>query len=71
VGYGFTLVHASLRTTDGTFSDSDTDGTDIGVIGLTLPKGRVRPFAELYLIDLLERNSAGGHLLFGLNLRIP
>jgi hypothetical protein len=72
LGYGFTVVHASLHTTDGSFSDSDTDGTDIGVIGFTLPKGRVRPFAELYLIDLLERQSAvGGHLLFGVNLRIP
>jgi hypothetical protein len=72
VGYGFTLAHASLRTSDGSFDDSDTDGTDIGVIGLTLPKWRVRPFADLYLVDLLERHSAvGGHLLFGLNLRIP
>jgi hypothetical protein len=72
VGYGFTLVHASLRTSDGSFDDSDTDGTDVGVIALSLPQGRVRPFAEVYLIDLLERQSAvGGHLLFGLNLRIP
>ena len=72
VGYGFTLAHASLRTADGAFSDSDTDATDIGVIGLSFPKGRVRPFADLYLIDLLERRRAvGGHLLFGVNLRIP
>lgn len=71
MGYGFILVHASLHTTDGILSDTDTDGTDIGVIGLTLPKGRVRPFAEVYLIDLLERLSAvSGHLLFGVNLTI-
>jgi len=70
LGYGLTLVHASLRATDGTFSESDTDATDVGVIGLTLPKGRFRPFAEVYLVDLLERRSAvGGHLLFGVNLR--
>jgi hypothetical protein len=72
LGYGFTVAHASLHTKDQTFSDSDTDGTDVGVIGLTYPKGRLRPFAEMYLVDLLERQSAvGGHLLFGVNLRIP
>jgi hypothetical protein len=72
LGYGLTLVHASLRTSDGAFSDSDSDATDVGVIAVTLPKGRLRPFAEVYLIDLLERQSAvGGNLLFGLNLRIP
>jgi len=71
LGYGFTVVHASLHTKDHTFSDSDTDGTDVGVIGLTYPKGWVRPFAEMYLVDLLERQSAvGGHLLFGVNLRV-
>ena len=71
VGYGLTLAYASLRTADGAISDSDTDATDVGVIALTLPSGRVRPFAELYLIDLLEHSSVGGNLLFGLNLRIP
>lgn len=72
LGYGFTIVHASIHTKDQTFSDSDTDGTDVGVIGLTYPKGSVRPFAEMYLVDLLERRSAvGGHLLFGVNLRVP
>jgi hypothetical protein len=72
LGYGLTLAHASLRTSDGTFSDSDSDATDVGVIGLTLPAGRFRPFAEVYLVDLLERQSAvGGNLLFGVNLRIP
>jgi len=72
VGYGVTMVHASLRTKDHVSSGSDTNGTDVGVIGLTYPKGRVRPFADMYLVDLLERESAvGGHLLFGVNLRIP
>jgi hypothetical protein len=71
VGYGFTLAYVSLRTTTGTYSDSDTDATDVAVIALTLPTWRVRPFAELYLIDLLEHSSVGANLLFGLNLRIP
>jgi hypothetical protein len=71
VGYGFTLAHVSLRTADGSFSDSDTDATDVGVISVSLPTGRVRPFAEVYLVDLLEHSSVGGNLLFGLNLRIP
>jgi hypothetical protein len=72
VGYGFTLAYASLRSADGIISDSDTDATDVGVIALSLPSGRVRPFAELYLIDLLERRSAvGANLLFGVNLRFP
>jgi len=72
VGYGFTLVRTSLHTRDHTFSQSDFGGTDVGVIGLTYPKGRVRPFADMYLVDLLEReNPVGGHLLFGVNLRIP
>jgi hypothetical protein len=53
-------------------SDSETDATDVGVIALTLPKGRIRPFAEVYLVDLLERRAAvGGNLLVGANLRIP
>jgi hypothetical protein len=71
VGYGLTWVHATLRAPEFDISESDSDATDVGVVALTLPKGRVRPFAEMYLVDLLERKSAvGGHLLFGVNLRI-
>ena len=71
VGYGLTYVHASLESPELGISESDSDATDVGVIALTLPKGRVRPFAEMYLVDLLERQSAvGGHLLFGVNLRL-
>lgn len=71
LGYGLTLVHASVHATDGSFSGSDTDATDVAVLGLTLPKGRLRPFAEVYALDLLERRSAvGGHLLAGLNVRL-
>jgi hypothetical protein len=72
LGYGLTYAHSSVHTNDGTFSASDGDATDVGVISLTLPKGRVRPFADFYLIDLLERQSAvGAHLLFGVNLLVP
>ena len=71
LGYGMTVVHASLSSAEFDFSDSETDATDVGVVGLSLPKGKVRPFAEVYLVDLLERRSAvGGHLLFGVNLRL-
>lgn len=71
LGYGLTLAHASVRGTDGSFSGSNTDATDVAVLGLTLPAGRLRPFAEVYAIDLLERRSAvGGHLLAGVNLRL-
>lgn len=72
LGYGITVVHASITIPELGISDSDTDATDVGVIALTLPKGRIRPFVEVYLIDLLERRATvGGHLLFGVNLRIP
>jgi hypothetical protein len=72
LGYGITLIHASLSIPSLGLSDSETDATDVGVIALTYPRGRVRPFAEVYLVDLLERRGAvGGHLLFGVNLRIP
>jgi hypothetical protein len=72
LGYGLTFAHASVEAADGAFSDSDSDATDVGVVSVTLPKGRVRPFAEVYFIDLLERSSAvGGHLLFGLNYYLP
>ena len=72
LGYGLTYAHASVHTKDGAFSGSDSDATDVGVIALTLPKGRVRPFADFYLIDLLERQaSVGAHLLFGVNLLVP
>ena len=72
LGYGLTVVHASVHATDGSFSGSDTDATDVAVLGVTLPKGRVRPFTEVYALDLLERRSAvGGHLLAGVNVRLP
>jgi hypothetical protein len=72
LGYGLTYAHLSVHTKDGTFSDSAGDATDVGVIALTLPKGRVRPFADFYLIGLLERRaSVGAHLLFGANLLVP
>ncbi len=72
LGYGITLAHLSIRIPELGVSDSDTDATDVGVIAVTLPKGRVRPFAEVYLVDLLERRGAvGGNLLIGANLRIP
>jgi hypothetical protein len=72
LGYGLTFAHATLEAANGAFSDSDSDATDVGVVSLTLPKGRFRPFADVYFIDLLERNAAvGGHLIFGLNYYLP
>jgi hypothetical protein len=71
LGYGLTVSHISVsHPTQGT--RSNTEVTDVIVIGLELPLWWIRPFGELYLIDILDRESAvGGNALFGLNFTLP
>lgn len=71
LGYGVTVLHASATHVSGA-SASDTEVTDVIVIGLELPLWWVRPFGELYLIDILDREAAvGGNALFGLSFMLP
>jgi hypothetical protein len=66
-GYGFVLLHGSVQEGNETVSDSEF--TDAIVLGLEAPLPYVRPFGDLYLIDILDRESAVGvNLLLGLQV---
>jgi hypothetical protein len=66
-GYGVVLLHASLQ--QGTVTASESRFTDTIVLGLEAPLPYVRPFGDLYLISILDREGAVGvNVLFGLQL---
>jgi len=72
VGYGFILIHSSLRNTSLQLDTSGSNFTDAIVLGLEAPTPYVRPFADVYLIDILDRESAVGvNLLMGIQIRLP
>src|SRR5437870_5324222 len=72
VGYGFILIHSSLRNTSLQLDTSGSSFTDAIVLGLEAPTPYVRPFADVYLIDILDRESAVGvNLLMGIQIRLP
>ena len=72
VGYGFVLIHSSLRNASLQVDMSGSNVTDAVVLGLEAPTPHVRPFADLYLIDILDRESAVGvNLLMGVQIRLP
>ena len=71
-GYGFVLLHSSLRNSSAQIDTSYSNFTDALVFGLEAPTPFVRPFADLYLIDILDRESAVGvNLLLGLQVALP
>lgn len=70
LGYGVTVARVSVHDRLLDQRAAVTDATDVRLIGLELPVWQVRPFAELYLVDLLERTaSVGGNLLLGVSYR--
>jgi hypothetical protein len=70
-GYGFVLLHGSLRSTSTTFRQSASTFTDAIVLGLEAPIPRIRPFADLYLIDILDRESGVGvNILLGVQFLV-
>jgi len=72
VGYGFILIHSSLRNASLQLDTSGSNFTDAIVLGLEAPTPYVRPFSDLYLIDILDRESAVGvNLLMGVQIRLP
>jgi len=72
LGYGFVLLHSSLRNTSLQLDTAGSDFTDAIVLGLEAPTPHVRPFADLYLIDILDRESAVGvNLLMGIQIPVP
>src|SRR2546430_8259610 len=72
VGYGFVLIHSSLRNASLQVDMSGSNVTDAVVLGLEAPTPHARPFADLYLIDILDRESAVGvNLLMGVQIRLP
>jgi hypothetical protein len=71
-GYGFILLHSSLRNATLQLDVSGSHFTDAIVLGLEGPTPYVRPFADLYLVDILDRESAVGvNLLMGIQIRLP
>ena len=72
LGYGFILIHSSLRDASLQLETSGSNFTDAIVLGLEAPTPFVRPFANLYLVDILDRESAVGvNLLMGVQVRLP
>ncbi|MCG8604097.1 hypothetical protein MJD09_03740 [bacterium] len=66
LGYGITFARQSLKQSPSGVSSSLTDATDVAVVSLQVPGWRVRPFVDLYLLDIFERKSAvTGNLLGG------
>jgi hypothetical protein len=71
-GYGFTLWHASLRNEAAQTDTAGSNFTDVIVLGAEAPIPHVRPFVDLYLIDILDRESAVGvNLLMGVQIPFP
>ena len=69
-GYGLTFRRVSLSggIEDGT---TTTEWTDLGLLGVELPVGRIRPFAEVQLIDIFDREqTAVGNLYLGVNFKL-
>src|SRR5213080_5267166 len=72
LGYGFILIHNSLRDASLQLETSGSNFTDAIVLGLEAPTPFVRPFADLYLVDILDRESAVGvNLLMGVQVSLP
>lgn len=72
IGYGFELIYSSLRNSSAQIDTSESYFTDVIVLGLEAPIPYVRPFADLYLIDILDRESAVGvNLLMGVQIPFP
>ncbi len=73
-GYGLIIRHRWARwdflgRTDPIYSRTNT--TDAAVIGLAAPLGRFRPFADLYVTRLLDRDGkVGEHVVFGVMVRV-
>ena len=69
-GYGLTFRRVSLSggVEDGT---TTTEWTDLALLGVELPVGRIRPFAELQVIDIFDREeTAVANLYFGVNFKL-
>jgi hypothetical protein len=75
LGYGFVVVHQRLQSPvrPGTIVNiADSEFADTAVLGLEVPTPYVRPFADLYLIYLLDRTGqVGVNLLMGLQVPLP
>lgn len=71
IGYGMTTLRFSAEEQATGISDSTTEWSDVGVIGIEFPGGLLRPFADVYLVDILDHESSvGSVLLLGFNLGI-
>ena len=71
VGYGLTVYYVHADNAGRSLKVSNLDLTDTAVFALPGPRWRIRPYAELYLVNILRRaGQIGGHLFFGLSVAV-
>lgn len=69
LGYGVAITYATARDPVRDLRVSQTDLADVGVLSLGLMLGRLHPFVELYVLDLIASpGTAGTHLVAGVSL---
>ena len=68
VGYGLNARYAKADNARRSLSLSSLDVTDTLVFAFAGPRWRIRPYAELYVVNVLRRaGQPGGHVFFGLS----
>ena len=67
VGYGLTAYYARADNTGRSLTVSTLDLTDAVVFAFEGPRWRVRPYADVYVVNILRhRGQPGGHVFLGL-----
>ncbi len=68
VGYGLNARYAQANNAGRSLSVSSLDVTDTVVFAFAGPRWRIRPFAEVYVLNVLRRaDHAGVHVFLGLS----
>ena len=70
VGYGLIASYAQANNAGRLLSVSSLDLTDTAVFAFAGPRWRIRPYADVHLVNILRRaGQAGVHFFFGLRVR--
>ena len=68
VGYGLNARYAQADNAERSLSVSNLDVTDTAVFAFAGPRWRIRPFAEVYAVNVLRRaGQVGVHVFLGLS----
>ncbi len=68
IGYGLNARYAQANNAGRSLSVSSLDVTDTVVFAFAGPRWRIRPFAEVYAVNVLRRaGQVGVHVFFGLS----